>query len=104
MAVHRRAEIALEDASTVTRAFSMLWNAGGFWMQAECVVIPLVARNRARRVFAESAFAVDRDTRQSILECWDVARAEPLEKLLELVGPITAAVPMLAPRASEVST
>ena len=43
--------------------------------------------SRAQRVFAASTLAVDRETRQTIDECWDVTRAEPLDVLLELVGP-----------------
>jgi hypothetical protein len=42
---------------------------------------------RAQQVFASSELAIDRDTRTMIQECWDVTRAQPLEVLLELVGP-----------------
>jgi hypothetical protein len=69
----------------------------------DAVILYMQAQNleRAQRVFAESTLAVDRDTRQIIQECWDVSRAEALEVLLELVGPVTGAAPTLPPRAPE---
>lgn len=50
-----------------------------FYMQADDLA-------RAQQVFASSTLAIDAVTRAIIDECWDVARARPLEVLLELVG------------------
>lgn len=41
----------------------------------------------AQRVFAQSELAIDRETRAIVAECWDVSAAQPLQVLLELVGP-----------------
>jgi hypothetical protein len=51
-----------------------------FYMQADDLA-------RAQQVFASSTLAIDAVTRAIIEECWDVARARPLEVLLDLVGP-----------------
>ncbi|WP_437870311.1 DUF6176 family protein [Sorangium sp. So ce363] len=42
---------------------------------------------RAQQAFASSELAIDKATRDIIAECWDVARARPLDVLLELEAP-----------------
>jgi hypothetical protein len=42
---------------------------------------------RAAQVFATSALPIDCETRAMIEECWDVARIQPLEVLLDLHPP-----------------
>ena len=42
---------------------------------------------RAQQVFASSNLPIDRETRAMIDECWDVARIQPLEVLLDLHPP-----------------
>ena len=58
----------------------------------DAIILYMQARDlaHAQQVFAASTLAVDLDTRLIIQECWDVARAEPLDVLLELVGPVIA--------------
>jgi len=62
-------------------------------MGGDAVILYMQAHDlqRAQQVFAASTLAVDLDTRKIIDECWDVTRAEPLDVLLELVGPVAPA-------------
>jgi hypothetical protein len=52
----------------------------------DSIVYYMRARNleRAAQVFAASALPIDCETRAMIEECWDVARIQPLDVLLDL--------------------
>lgn len=58
----------------------------------DSVVYYMRARDleRAAQVFATSQLPIDRETRAMIEECWDVARIQPLEVLLDLHPPKAA--------------
>lgn len=55
----------------------------------DALVFYLRARDlaEAQRAFAQSELPIARETRAIIAECWDTSAAEPLQVLLELVGP-----------------
>lgn len=77
----REAFEAMSGEGAVAEAIGLERNTTGDWL-----VYYMRARDlaRAAEVFAASELPIDRETRAMIDECWDVARIQPLEMVLEL--------------------
>jgi uncharacterized protein DUF6176 len=80
----REAFEAMSGEGAVAEAIMLERGEAGDW-----VVYYMRARDleRAAQVFAASQLPIDRETRAMIEECWDVARIQSLEVLLDLHPP-----------------
>ncbi len=80
----REAFEAMSGEGAVAEAIMLERGDGG-----DSVLYYMRARDldQAAQVFAASQLPIDRETRAMIEECWDVARIQPLEVLLDLHPP-----------------